>query len=432
MLLDQLVTTALLTSVVSGCTGLAESTSADKLLILSTCKKIEAYISSASEIFYDGHPSYHRGIEHWASSSSQRAMCVFEPGSAEDVAIALQILGETRTPFAGVAMRPTPGFSSTLGVHISMTRFSDVTYNSSARTATVGAGMVWDDVYAALAQHGLLSWEEGFLGLVLLDLRLAEVGYSWLTEQYGLAVDNVEEYELVMPNGTIVVVSETSSPELFFGLKSIFDLTYHPLELPPTRIAGALMTCTIRIENKGSDQYLPDITLPALLPVKATIMPDTTTDELGALMLQHKKHSLFQQYVMTIIKRCEDDQTTIPKTVEKLERDIRKKTKETEGLRWPVIHNDTAGDIDAAAHSSLGMQDDGDVNLTEQDLGIHFPHTRQSSSSTEVPSEVAASSVIASQASVSSVAHRVDSPLSEIPEQLPHISRAERQRLKEE
>ncbi|KAF9244082.1 FAD-binding domain-containing protein [Melanogaster broomeanus] len=224
MLLGQLVTTVLLTSVVSGCMGLMESTGANKLLTLSTCKKIEAYTSSASEIFYDRHPSYHRGIEHWASSSSQRAMCVFEPGSAEDVAISLQILGETRTPFAvkGGGHATNPGFSSTLGVHISMTRFSDVTYNSSARTATVGAGMVWDDVYAALAQHGVVVVGGRVSGVGVAGFTLGG-GYSWLTEQYGLAVDNVEEYELVMPNGTIIAVTESSSPELFFGLKGGFN-----------------------------------------------------------------------------------------------------------------------------------------------------------------------------------------------------------------
>ncbi|KAF9244086.1 hypothetical protein BU15DRAFT_59436 [Melanogaster broomeanus] len=228
MLLGPLVTTALLTSVVSGCTSLIESTRANKLLTLSTCKKIEAYVSLASEIFYDGHPSYHRGIDHWASSSSQRAMCVFEPGLAEDVAIAvctlLQILGETRTPFAvkGGGHATNPGFSSTLGVHISMTRFSDVAYNSSAQTATIGAGMVWDDVYAALAQHGVVVVGGRVSGVGVAGSTLGG-GYSWLTEQYGLAIDNVEEYELVMPNGTVIAVSELSSPELFFGLKGGFN-----------------------------------------------------------------------------------------------------------------------------------------------------------------------------------------------------------------
>ena len=46
------------------------------------------------------------------------------------------------------------GFSSTTGVQIAMTRFSEVIYDEETETATVGAGLVWDDVYAALDPLG--------------------------------------------------------------------------------------------------------------------------------------------------------------------------------------------------------------------------------------------------------------------------------------
>ena len=44
-------------------------------------------------------------------------------------------------------------------------------------------------------------------------------GYSWLTSQYGLTIDTVQAYELVLPNGTVTDVTETSNPDLFFALK---------------------------------------------------------------------------------------------------------------------------------------------------------------------------------------------------------------------
>lgn len=34
-----------------------------------------------------------------------------------------------------------------------MTRFSEVTYNKKHQTATLGAGLIWDEVYAELAPH---------------------------------------------------------------------------------------------------------------------------------------------------------------------------------------------------------------------------------------------------------------------------------------
>jgi hypothetical protein len=36
-----------------------------------------------------------------------------------------------------------------------MSRFSDVTYDYVSQTATIGAGLIWDDVYAALEPYGV-------------------------------------------------------------------------------------------------------------------------------------------------------------------------------------------------------------------------------------------------------------------------------------
>ena len=46
-----------------------------------------------------------------------------------------------------------PGFSSTPGVQIAMTRFNEVVYDSSAETVEFGSGLVFDDVYNALAPY---------------------------------------------------------------------------------------------------------------------------------------------------------------------------------------------------------------------------------------------------------------------------------------
>jgi len=47
------------------------------------------------------------------------------------------------------------GFSSTRGVQISMTRFNEVNVNSAVATVEVGAGVTWDQVYAALDSQGI-------------------------------------------------------------------------------------------------------------------------------------------------------------------------------------------------------------------------------------------------------------------------------------
>ena len=43
-------------------------------------------------------------------------------------------------------------------------------------------------------------------------------GYSWKTNEYGLTVDSVTEFHLVLPNGTQTVVTEADK-DLWFALK---------------------------------------------------------------------------------------------------------------------------------------------------------------------------------------------------------------------
>ena len=48
--------------------------------------------------------------------------------------------------------------------------------------------------------------------------RRIPAGYSWITKQYGLTVDNIAGYELVLPNGTIASVTSDDA-DLWFALR---------------------------------------------------------------------------------------------------------------------------------------------------------------------------------------------------------------------
>jgi FAD/FMN-containing dehydrogenase len=43
-------------------------------------------------------------------------------------------------------------------------------------------------------------------------------GYSYKSSQYGMTVDNIAGYELVLPNGTIKYVT-SKDKDLWFGLR---------------------------------------------------------------------------------------------------------------------------------------------------------------------------------------------------------------------
>lgn len=134
---------------------------------------------------------YAEDIHHWAKSSTQFAECSFEPGTPSDVGIAVgmpyhiyislftkdgassykflakrklpsQLVsvhsGKLKAVYASLQVKGgghigNPGFSSTPGVQIAMSRFCNVDYDPTTQTVTLGAGQIWDNVYAELERH---------------------------------------------------------------------------------------------------------------------------------------------------------------------------------------------------------------------------------------------------------------------------------------
>ncbi|KAG2034061.1 FAD-binding domain-containing protein [Suillus americanus] len=190
----------------------------------TTCAQIAAAVSSSSKVYYSGSSQYIKDNYHWAASSNQASQCSFEPATTEDVGIALQILGQTQTPFGikSGGHATNAGFSSTPGVEIALYSFSEVVYNSTTQTATLGMGLIWDDVYVALEPYGRTVVGPKITGIGIGGIALGG-GYSYLTNQYGLGFDSVVAYELVMPNGTVAEITDSTDPDLFFALRGGFN-----------------------------------------------------------------------------------------------------------------------------------------------------------------------------------------------------------------
>ncbi|KII86811.1 hypothetical protein PLICRDRAFT_30995 [Plicaturopsis crispa FD-325 SS-3] len=222
------------------------------------CVNISSVISTASAVYYPGSENYLQDISHYSTSSTQQSNCSVEPGNADDVAKILQIVGQTRTPFAikGAGHTSNPGFSSTPGVHISMSRFTEVTYDSQSETVVVGAGNVWDNVYANLDQFGVNVVGGRVPGVGVAGFTLGG-GYSWKTNQYGLTIDTVQAYELVKPSGNVSTITADSDPDLFFALKGGFNnfgiVTKFTLKtFPQTKVWGGLVTFGEAVLDKVS------------------------------------------------------------------------------------------------------------------------------------------------------------------------------------
>ena len=112
----------------------------------------------------------------------------------------MKAIRQTRVPFAvksgGHSMNP--GFSSTKGILISMHPFDTVIFHANNQTVDVGSGLIWDDVYKALEPYNISVLGGRVTGVGVGGFVLGG-GYGWKSNQYGLAIDNVLEYEVRIP-----------------------------------------------------------------------------------------------------------------------------------------------------------------------------------------------------------------------------------------
>ena len=123
-------------------------------------------------------------------------------------------------------------FLSTSGVQIALSCFNEIKVNGASGTVEVGAGLTWDQVYAALKLAGLNIVGGRTPGVVVAGLTLGGgenldcrrpgtdiiLGYSFHSSQYGLSLDNVARFELVLSNGTIINVT-SKNKDLWFALR---------------------------------------------------------------------------------------------------------------------------------------------------------------------------------------------------------------------
>ncbi|KAI9437943.1 FAD-binding domain-containing protein [Lactarius indigo] len=185
----------------------------------AVCRQISLAISNASQVFFPSSNGYISDNEHALVSSSEASVCSVEPGSTQDLGLILHVLSNSRTPFGVKSGGHTEnrGFSSTCGVQISLARFNTFKVDIDAHTVELGPSLAWDDVFERLAPYGVNVIGGRIPGIGVGGFTLGG-GYSFQTSQYGLAVDNVVAFELVLPNGTVTTVTEANH-DLWFALR---------------------------------------------------------------------------------------------------------------------------------------------------------------------------------------------------------------------
>ena len=176
----------------------------------------------------------------WNLVADQHPAIVAHPESAADVAAAIDFARgrglRVAAQATGHGASELPSLEDTLLLRTGHLR--EVEIDPAARTARVGAGVVWAQVAAAAAEHGLAgpAGSSGTVGVVGYTLG---GGVGWLGRRHGLACNGVRALELVTAEGRLRRVDAGHEPELFwalrgggggsFGVVTAIEFALHPL-----------------------------------------------------------------------------------------------------------------------------------------------------------------------------------------------------------
>ncbi len=97
-------------------------------------------------------------------------------------------------------------------------RLRDVIIDPARRSARIGAGVVWGEVVAAAAPHGLTALAGSSADVGVVGYTLGG-GFSWFARSRGVAANHVTAIELVTGDGVFRRISATCDPELFWAVR---------------------------------------------------------------------------------------------------------------------------------------------------------------------------------------------------------------------
>jgi FAD/FMN-containing dehydrogenase len=124
-------------------------------------------------------------------------------------------------------------------VMLDLAEMKGIEVDAAGRTVRAEGGLMWSELNAAAAEHGLAVTGGAISSTGIAGLTLGG-GLGWLMAKYGLAADNLLAVELVTAAGEVLDVTEASAPDLFwalrggggnFGVATTFTYRLHPLAM---------------------------------------------------------------------------------------------------------------------------------------------------------------------------------------------------------
>lgn len=200
---------------------------------------------------------YADAIALWNGMITRRPAAVIRAASRDDAvravdfargqAVELSIKGGGHN-IAGLAL--TDG-----GLTLDMSGLRSVEVDVEARLATVAAGCTLGDVDRATQPHGLAT-TLGFVSLTGAAGLTLGGGFGYLTRRFGWTVDDLEEVEIVLADGTVTRASATENDDLFWGIRGgggnfgvVTEFVYRLHEVGPQVTGGVIAWPASRAEE---------------------------------------------------------------------------------------------------------------------------------------------------------------------------------------
>ncbi|RAH80150.1 FAD-binding domain-containing protein [Aspergillus japonicus CBS 114.51] len=177
-------------------------------------------LCSTSSVFGPDSPLWPNATSRYQAYDSPQIKVVVQVGCEEDVATVARYANAISLPFytvnRGHGMTSTQGQFH--GVEIDMQLLTGIEINANGESARFQGGTFTQEVMDVLWEQGYVAptGSCGCVGMVGLGLG---GGHGRMQGRYGLVSDNYLSLNVVLANGTAITVSETSHPDLFWGMK---------------------------------------------------------------------------------------------------------------------------------------------------------------------------------------------------------------------
>ncbi len=167
-----------------------------------------------------GHPEYEETRKLYNAMIDKRPLLIVRCADVADVIAAVNFGRENQLP---IAVRSGGHNGAGLGsvddgLVIDLSAMKGVRVDPKNRTVRVGAGCTTGDVdhatqaFGQAVPFGIIS-TTGVAGLTLSG------GHGYLSRQYGLAIDNLIEVDMVLADGRFVTASESENADLFWAAR---------------------------------------------------------------------------------------------------------------------------------------------------------------------------------------------------------------------